>query len=128
MRDSLENGALSPGHARAILSVSEGKKQELLFGEIIKQGLSVRDAEKRAAALGRDASGGKSAAAEPGGKTAAAAGGAKGRAPELGAMEEKFIGKLGTRVIIDGDLNRGRIHIDYYSMEDLERLYEILGG
>jgi len=43
-------------------------------------------------------------------------------------MEEKFIGKLGTKVIIDGDLSKGRIHIDYFSMEDLERLYDILGG
>jgi len=43
-------------------------------------------------------------------------------------MEEKFIGKLGTKVVIEGDLNKGKIHIDYYSMQDLERLYEILGG
>jgi ParB family chromosome partitioning protein len=35
---------------------------------------------------------------------------------------------LGTKVIIEGDMNKGHIHIDYYSMEDLERLYEILGG
>jgi ParB family chromosome partitioning protein len=43
-------------------------------------------------------------------------------------MAEKFISKLGTKVVIDGDLNKGRILIDYYSMEDLERLYQILGG
>ena len=43
-------------------------------------------------------------------------------------MTEKFINKLGTKVVIEGDLNKGRIHIDYYSMEDLERLYEILGN
>jgi len=43
-------------------------------------------------------------------------------------MVEKFIHKLGTKVVIDGDLNTGRIQINYYSMEDLERLYEILGG
>jgi ParB family chromosome partitioning protein len=43
-------------------------------------------------------------------------------------MEEKFIDRLGTKVLINGDLNRGSIVIDYYSMEDLERLYEILGG
>jgi ParB family chromosome partitioning protein len=43
-------------------------------------------------------------------------------------MEEKFIGRLGTKVVIEGNLRKGRIRIDYYSMEDLERLYEILGG
>ncbi|MDR1107330.1 MAG: ParB/RepB/Spo0J family partition protein [Treponema sp.] len=125
IRDGLENGSLSPGHARAVLAVPDEKGQELLFDEIIKQDLSVRDAEKRAAALNRGASKGKAAA--PGGKKGAGGSSAR-RAPELKAMEEKFIGKLGTRVIIDGDLDKGRIHIDYYSMEDLERLYEILGG
>jgi ParB family chromosome partitioning protein len=123
IRDSLEDGGLSPGHARAILAVPDEKGQERLFDKIIEGGLSVRDAEKQALALNRDAS----KDPVPGGKTGPA-GSAKRRAPELEAMEEKFIGKLGTRVVIDGDLDRGRIHIDYYSMEDLERLYEILGG
>jgi ParB family chromosome partitioning protein len=52
----------------------------------------------------------------------------KGRAPELGAMEEKFIHHLGSKVAIRGDLNKGTIEIEYYSMEDLDRLYELLGG
>jgi ParB family chromosome partitioning protein len=43
-------------------------------------------------------------------------------------MEEKFISHLGTKVQINGDLNKGTVVIDYYSMEDLDRLYEILGG
>jgi ParB family chromosome partitioning protein len=43
-------------------------------------------------------------------------------------MEEKFIKCLGTKVAVKGDLNKGSIVIDYYSMEDLDRLYEILAG
>jgi ParB family chromosome partitioning protein len=43
-------------------------------------------------------------------------------------MAERFITKLGTKVVIEGDLNKGRLLIDYYSMEDLERLYEIIMG
>ena len=43
-------------------------------------------------------------------------------------MEEKFIERLGTKVTIDGGLEKGRIHIDYYSMDDLDRLYDIIGG
>jgi ParB family chromosome partitioning protein len=35
--------------------------------------------------------------------------------------------RMGTKVIIKGDIKKGTILIDYYSMEDLERLYEILG-
>jgi ParB family chromosome partitioning protein len=115
MQESVRKNELSPGHARAVLSVSGSQAQETLFREIIKKGLSVRDAEKRAAALGNQNTKAKTAAV-------------KGRAPELDAMEEKFITRLGTKVAVNGDLNKGTILIDYYSMEDLERLYEILGG
>jgi len=84
--------------------------------------ISVRETEKRAAAINTEKSGkAKTDKDTDGGKAAK-------RPPEVNAMEEKFIGKLGTKVVIEGDLNKGKIHIDYYSMEDLERLYEILGG
>jgi ParB family chromosome partitioning protein len=120
IRASLESGVISPGHARAILSLGAAKHQLPLHRAIVAGGLSVREAEKRAAALN---------APEPGAPPAgSAAKAAPRRAPEIGAMEEKFIGRLGTKVAIEGDLNKGRIRIDYYSMEDLERLYEILGG
>ena len=114
MQESIKKNELSPGHARAVLSVSGAKAQEALFKEILKKGLSVREAEKRAAALGKESKGQK--AAKP-----------KGRAPELNAMEEKFMLRLGTKAVIKGDLNKGSIEIDYYSMEDLDRLLEIMG-
>ena len=115
MQESIRKGEISAGHARAILSVPAAKAQNALFKEILSKGLSVREAEKRAAALGSQNKKQQ--------KTAA-----KERAPELGAMQEKFIARLGTKVVINGNLNKGSIVIDYYSMEDLDRLYEILGG
>ena len=115
MQESIQKGELSPGHARAVLSISGTREQELLFREILKKGLSVREAEKRAVTMGAQTKKSEKAAA-------------KGRAPELDAMEEKFIKHLGTKVLINGDLVKGAIVIDYYSMEDLDRLYEILGG
>ncbi|MDR2102394.1 MAG: ParB/RepB/Spo0J family partition protein [Treponema sp.] len=114
MRQSLETGEISPGHARAILSVSDPAFQETLFREILEGNFSVREAEKRAGDLNK------------GEKPRSRAGDGGKRPPEIGDMEEKFIKLLGTKVAIDGDLNRGTIRIDYYSMEDLERLYEIL--
>jgi ParB family chromosome partitioning protein len=117
MQESVKIGDISPGHARAVLSVTSVKNQNLLFREILKRNLSVREAESRAALLNGQAK--KQAAAKPG---------AKKRPPEVEAMEEKFIHHLGTKVTISGDLNKGAISIDYYSMEDLDRLYEILGG
>jgi ParB family chromosome partitioning protein len=122
MQKSLESGRLSPGHARALLAVTDKNLREKLFREITGKDLTVREAEKRAAALNAISPAGEEAAPET------TAPHALKRAPELDAMEEKFIDKLGTKVVIEGDLNKGRIHVDYYSMEDLERLYEILGG
>jgi ParB family chromosome partitioning protein len=48
------------------------------------------------------------------------------RDPELTAIEQRFIDTLGTKVTISGDLGKGSIKIDYYSMDDLDRLLEIL--
>ncbi|GHU81496.1 chromosome partitioning protein ParB [Spirochaetia bacterium] len=117
IQESLESGALSPGHARAILSVTKPADQETLFREITARGLSVREAEKRAAAL-------NPAKTREGGN---ASGPAK-RDPELAAMEQKFIEALGTKVSINGGLEKGKIEIDYYSMDDLDRLYGLLGN
>jgi ParB family chromosome partitioning protein len=124
MQKSIEEGAISPGHARALLSVTAPALREKLYKEILAGGLSVRDTEKRATAFNSD----PVDEAAGGNKNTTSGKENPARAPEIGAMEEKFIGRLGTKVIIEGDLNKGRIHIDYYSMEDLERLYEILGG
>jgi ParB family chromosome partitioning protein len=123
IREALEEGKLSAGHARSILSVSKAAEQEKLFLEITNKGLSVRAAEKLAAELSSGSaeknSGGK-AGSENGNKNSAK------KDPELKAMEEKFIRTLGTKVTINGGLKKGRIEIEYYSMDDLERLYGIL--
>jgi ParB family chromosome partitioning protein len=126
MQKSLEEGTLSPGHARALLSVTDKTSREKLFQEILAAALSVRDAEKRAAALNAALT----AKTDAGKTTAGAAAGeqAAKRDPQLTAMEQQFIEKLGTKVAIEGGLDKGRIYIEYYSMEDLDRLYGILGG
>ena len=113
MQESIRTGEISPGHARAVLSLPDARAQETLFMEILRKGFSVREAEKRAAALGQQGKKSKKAA--------------KNRNPEIGAMEDKFITRLGTKVAIKGDLKKGIIVINYYSMEDLDRLYGIFG-
>ncbi|MDR2542466.1 MAG: ParB/RepB/Spo0J family partition protein [Treponema sp.] len=117
IQKSIEEGKVSSGHARALLSVTDANVREKLFRELLAGELSVRETEKRASALNENKTGEK-------GKTSAAK--SKARPPEIDAMVEKLFNKLGTKVVIDGDLNKGRILIDYYSMEDLERLYLIL--
>jgi ParB family chromosome partitioning protein len=115
MQKSLETGKISPGHARAILSVLTPEGQALLFEEILSRNYSVREAENRSASLNEGAP-----------KSGTKAKAAPKRDPQLQAMEQRFIDALGTKVSINGDFKRGCIQIDYYSMEDLERLFEIL--
>jgi ParB family chromosome partitioning protein len=111
MQKSIEEGKVSSGHARTLLSVTDAKAREKLYREILAGDVSVREAEKRASSTE---------------KKVTKKGGSK-QPPEMDAITEKFINTLGTKVAIEGDLNKSRILIGYYSMEDLERLYEILG-
>ena len=115
-REALEKDELTPGHGRAILSVNGEAARERLLAELLHRGLSVREAEKRAASLNAAGTG-----------PAKARTGAPGRDPELNAMEDRFREKLGTRVAINGDMRRGSISIEYYSVDDLDRLLELLG-
>jgi len=117
VQKSIEEGKVSSGHARALLSVTDTKAREILYHEILDNEVSVREAEKRACALNAD-KGGKKVKPAP----------VKNRPAEIDAMTDKFITKLGTKVVIEGDQNKGRIIIDYYSIDDLSRLHEILGG
>lgn len=112
---SLEKGEITSGHARALLAIPDVTTQERVFNEIIARGLSVREAEKIAAHTEKPAKP-ASPARQP----------AKPRDPHLIALEEEMIEKLGSKVNIDGDLGKGVIRIEYYSMEDLDRLYELI--
>jgi ParB family chromosome partitioning protein len=126
MLQALRDGGLSPGHGRALLSVADPSARETLFREIAGRGISVREAEKRAGELNSPENRDKAEAASPPDDEEKAAPGKSRRDAELIAIEQQFIDALGTKVTIDGSLKKGKIHIDYYSMEDLDRLLEIL--
>jgi ParB family chromosome partitioning protein len=119
MQNALASQQLTSGHARAILSVVNPADQRVLFGKIVAEAISVREAEKFAQEL----NGGIRAADKP--KETEKV---HEKSPELLAIEQRFIDVLGTKVSISGGLKRGTIRIDYYSMEDLDRLYAILAG
>jgi ParB family chromosome partitioning protein len=119
VRGSLKKGELSPGHARSLLSVNGEAARDTLYREILEKGLSVREAERRAAVLNGKAETAGEERADPGAVPAK-------RPPELTDIEEKLIEKFGTKVAISGSLEKGSIRIDYYSMEDLDRLYNLI--
>ncbi len=123
MQEALIDGSLSAGHARALLSIGDPAHRKELSRRILSEGLSVRQTEALAAEMG-----GAPAKEADGGGTAKQPGKSTQKGPELKEMEEKLIHELGTKVLIKGSEKKGRIEIEYYSMEDLERLYGLLSG
>jgi ParB family chromosome partitioning protein len=119
MREAVETARITPGHARALLSVTNPADQELLFNKIIRDSLSVRDAEAQATEMNRGHKG-SGRPAVPKSRPA--------KDPEIDRLEQLFIDTLGTRVSLKGDLTRGRMEISWYSRDDLDRLYEVLVG
>lgn len=109
----VESGKLSAGHARALLPVPQS--DQLKFAETtVKDGLSVREIEKRV----------KEYFLPPEEKAK------RKQRQELSLELKELIGDMqrvfGTKVNAIGNDNKGRIYIDYYTRDDLDRLGEIL--
>lgn len=115
MQTAIIQGQLSSGHARAILSVLNTADQQILFARIIGSGLSVREAEVMAQEMNE----GKKAKAK---KTIRPP---KGD-PNFLELEQKLINTLGTKVQLKGNFSKGSIVIDYFSKDDLDKIYTLL--
>ena len=107
----LVEGRLEMGHARALLAAPDAAAQVRLAQEAIAKGWSVRQVEARARAVARPA--------------ARQRGRGGRRDPDVAAAEERLALALGTRVSIEGT-ERGRIVIRFASLEELNRIYELL--
>jgi ParB family chromosome partitioning protein len=111
---AVRHGALSGGHARALVAIDDRERQMKVFRKILAKGLSVRDVEQ----LVRN--GGQKAA--PRGKHARS-----GSSTALSSVEDRLRRLLGTRVHVRSlQGGKGEIVIEYYSDEDLDRLIEVL--
>ncbi len=116
---ALEEGTISPGHARALLMLANPADQQSLLRRIVDKGISVREAEEAANAQNR---GSRGARAEGRGVP----GPNKRPEPDIRALEERLIEKLGTKVEVRGSSSKGKIQISYFSADDLERILQIL--
>ena len=114
VQDMLADGKISSGHARALLGLEEGERQYQVAVKITEEKLSVRDVEKLVKMMNRPS---------------------KEKKPEKGPdidliyrqVEDKLKSIMGTKVVINQkDKNKGRIEIEYYSQEELERLIELM--
>jgi len=105
---------ISMGHARAILGLASPEEQIELSQRVAKEGLSVRQVEARV----QKQSNGKKSGPE-----------VKPQDPNVRAAAEELERQLGTRVrIVEVNGKRGRIEIEYYSPEELDRLYQRIVG
>lgn len=118
MQNALVSGEITAGHARALLSVVNPADQRILFARIIGNGLSVREAEEAATELNN---GGRVVTKKKVTKETK-------KNPDITSIEQQFIDVLGTKVSLKGDLQKGSIVIDYFSSDDLDRLYNIILG
>ncbi len=110
----IAEGTLSIGHAKALLQVEHQKIQIEIASRVIKQGLSVRETEnlcKKNPSL-------KTTQIKPDQR----------KDPQIASLEEKMMHSLGTKVRLIHRSNKkgGRIEIEYYSLEELDRLLELL--
>lgn len=113
IKEEIYLGRISMGHAKAILMLDSEQSQLELCLKIIRRGLSVREAEyfvKRKIV-------GRSRPARP-----------RKHSTEIRAVEEELQRILGTKVTLLHNNKRGKILIEYYSNDDLERLLNLLRG
>jgi ParB family chromosome partitioning protein len=111
--DLLSRGLLTAGHAKVLLGLESGAGQSALAQQIVARKLSVRETEREAQRLQQ--------AMAPRTKVAAE----RGRDVELESLEDRLRQLLGTKVRISSGLRSGKIEIEYYSKDELNRLLEM---
>jgi ParB family chromosome partitioning protein len=112
---AVEGGEITEGHARAIGGVTDHELQKLMLGQVIGRALSVRQTEE----IVRRA---RSEALPVTRKSAA------GPTADVERLERGLREALATKVTLSSARKGGRITIEYYDEDDLERIYERLTG
>lgn len=110
VQQMLIEGKLSAGHGRALVAVEGDERKIKLANMAVQQAWSVRRLEQ-VVALGE-------AVAEP--KAV------KPRIPELGSLENMAREVFGTRVKLEGGLEKGKLVLSYYSQDDLQHIWDVI--
>ena len=106
IRESIADGRISAGHGRTLIAASDEDMRKSIWEKMIKEGLSVREAEKLAAG-------------SPGAKKRKPA--SKRKNPDVARVEEDLKDIFGTKVSINAAGKKGKIEIEYYSGDELNR-------
>jgi len=108
----VRDGKLSAGHARALAAVHDETLQVQLAQMAFEEGLSVRQLEETLRKLKKQAEAEKKPVV-------------KEPQPEFTELEDRLMRALGTRVVVKGSMDKGRIILEYFQRDDLERIFEI---
>jgi ParB family transcriptional regulator, chromosome partitioning protein len=111
VRTLVSRGTLSMGHARALLAVEDEAEQTRLAQKVVKEDLSVRKLE---------------ALIYPPKKNVSRETKSVTKGPRIRHYEEQFRSYLGTQVTIHHGKKRGKIEIEYFSEDDLERILSLI--
>jgi len=109
----VSRGTLSMGHARALLGIPDSRAQQRIASRVEKEGLSVREVE-RLAKRARDGSPPQRHPTRP------------VKSAYLLDLERRLRERFATKARIDGGKDKGKLVLEYYSMDELGRLLEIL--
>jgi len=108
----IRDETLSMGHARALITIEDKSRQLDLARQIAQQGLSVRNIEKKISLKKKTSPAGSQSLTDP----------------DLLAVQEELIKLMGTKVIISGTPAKGSIKIHYFSLDELNRIYDKIKG
>lgn len=112
IQDKLITGEISVGHAKVILGLENVSDQRILVTKIIKNGLSVRETEREVSKIKEPPVNKRKMAYKD---------------HQITAIEEHMQRVLGTQVRICQGKKKGKIEIEYYTQEDLNRILEFFG-
>ena len=110
VRELVSEGKLSAAHGRTVITIEDEDARKKLCDKIVREGLSVRETEKLAAEIGKPKK-------KPVKKTKNA---------NVAKVERELKDALGTKVNINQKGNKGKIEIEYFSKDELDRLLEML--
>ncbi len=113
LQEAIERGAISEGHGRAIGGISDHQLQQTMLDQVVARGLSVRQTEE----LARRARSADKPDKRP-----------RTTSPDVERLERGLREALATKVTLSSARKGGRITIEYYDEDDLDRIYEHLTG
>lgn len=111
MQKAITSGAITHGHGRALLSIDDDKQRQRLFEMMLEEGLSVRKSEE---------------IAKEGFKSSVKKMPRLEKQKEVVAIENELSSTFGTKVKIKEKSGKGKITIDFYSVDDLNRILEFI--